>query len=205
MKIQQLILLASCVYLAALAATVYFARATTRRVLGAVAGGLAVAVVGFAVEVVCQALGFWRYPSSDTGYGPLLMYPVLILAWAVLSLIGWRVMPRFGWRGEVVFLALVAAQGTFRDYFEAGQALGVIAIAPGIGTVLLDVFLWAGLTALAQGVMRLVAGPVTADPLSPRPRKADVGTVTRPDEMPLDGGASPETHSPTHRRPPARA
>ena len=56
MKIQQLMLLASCVYLAALAATVYLARATTRRVLGAVAGGLAVAVVGFAVEIVCQAL-----------------------------------------------------------------------------------------------------------------------------------------------------
>jgi hypothetical protein len=177
MKIQQLMLLASCVYLAALAATVYLARATTRRVLAAVAGGFAVAVVGFAVEVVCQALGFWHYPSADTGYGPLFMYPLLVLAWAVLSLIGWRVMRRFGWRGEIVFLAVVAAQGTFRDYFEAGQALGVITIAPGIGIVLLDVFLWGGLTALAQGVMRLVAGPAAADPLSHRPRKADYRTA----------------------------
>jgi hypothetical protein len=176
MKTQQLILVASCVYLAALAATVYFARATTRRVLGAVAGGLAVAVVGFAVEIVCQALGFWHYPSEDTGYGPLLMYPLLVLAWAVLSLIGWRVMRRFGSRGEVVFLAVVATLGTFRDYIEAG-ALGVITIAPGIGTLLLDVFLWGGLTALAQGVMRLVAGPAAADPLSRRPRKADYRTA----------------------------
>ena len=88
MQIQQLILLASCVYLAAIAATIYFTQATTRRVLGAFLGGLAVAVVGFAVEVVCQALGFWRYPSVDTGYGPLFMYPLLVLVWAVLSLIG---------------------------------------------------------------------------------------------------------------------
>jgi hypothetical protein len=172
MKIQQLMLLASCVYVAALAAAVYFTRAATRRVLGAVAGGLAVSVVGFVVEVVCQALGFWRYPSEDTGYGPLLMYPLLVLAWSVLSLIGWRVMRRFGWRGEVVFLAVVGAQGTFRDYIEAGQALGVIAFAPGISILLLDVFLWGSLTALAQGVMWLVAGPAAADPLSRRPRKA---------------------------------
>ncbi|HEV8067617.1 MAG TPA: hypothetical protein VGP76_07760 [Planctomycetaceae bacterium] len=178
MKIQQLVVLASCVYLAALVATVYFARATTRRVLGAVAGGLAVAVVGFGVEVVCQALGFWRYPSEDTGYGPLPMYPLLVLAWGVLSLIGWRVIRRFGWRGEVVFLAVVAAQGTLRDYIEAGQALGVIAFAPGIGTLLLDVFLWGALTALAQGVMRLVAGPAAADPLSRPPKKANYGTAT---------------------------
>jgi hypothetical protein len=184
MQIQQLMLPASCVYLAAIAATIYFTQATTRRVLGAFVGGLAVAVVGFAVEVVCQALGFWRYPSVDTGYGPLFMYLLLVLAWAVLSLIGWRVMRRFGWRGEVVFLAVVAVQGTFRDYIEAEQALGVIVIAPGSGTLLLDAFLWGGLTALAQGVMRLVAGPAAADPLSRRPRKADCRTAApEPDHI----------------------
>jgi len=120
------------------------------------------------VELLCQSLGFWRYPSEETGYGPLLMYPLLVLAWAVLSLIGWRVMRRFQWRGEVVFLAVVAVQGTLRDYFEAGQALGVIALAPGLTTVLVDVVCWAGLTALAQGVMRLVAGPAGADQLARR-------------------------------------
>ena len=172
MTTQQLLLLASCVYLAVLAVTVYFTRATTRRVLGAVAGGAAVAVVGFGVELLCQALGFWRYPSDDSGRGPLLMYPLLVLMWVVLSLLGWRVVRRFGWRGEVVFLALVTLQGTLRDYFEAGQALGMIAIAPGLTTVLVDMVCWAGLTALAQGVMRLVAGPAAADRLARRPWEA---------------------------------
>ena len=93
-------------------------------------------------------------------------------------------MRRFGWRGEVVFLAVVAVQGTFRDYIEAEQALGVIVIAPGIGTLLLDAVLWGGLTALAQGVMRLVAGPAAADPLSRRPRKADCRTAApEPDHI----------------------
>jgi hypothetical protein len=171
MKMQQLILLASCVYFVVLAATVYFTRATIRRVLGAVAGGVAVAVVGLGVEVLCQSLGFWRYPSDETGYGPPLMYPVLVLYWAVLSLIGWRVIRRFSWRGELVFLAAVTVQGTLRDYFEAGQALGVIVLAPGLATLLVDAACWAGLTALAQVVMRLVAGPAAADRLARRPGK----------------------------------
>jgi hypothetical protein len=79
------------------------------------------------------------------------MYPLLVLIWAVLALIGWRVVRRFGWRGEVVFLTVVTLQGTLRDYFEAGQALGMIALTPGLTTVLVDIVCWAGLTALAGG------------------------------------------------------
>jgi hypothetical protein len=169
MPMQQLLHVATCVYVALLVATVYFTRATTRRTLGAIAGGVAVAVVGFGVEVVCQAFGFWRYPSDDSGHGPLLMYPLLVLVWAVLSLIGWRVMRRFGWRGEAVFLAAVALQGTLRDYFEAGQMLGQIDFAPGLTTILVDVVCWVGLTALAQGVMRLISGPAAGDRLVRRP------------------------------------
>jgi len=144
MTMKQLLLLASCVYFTFFVASVYFTRATARRVLGAVAGGVAVAVVGVAVEALCQSLGFWRYPSDDTGYGPALMYPVLVLMFAVLALIGWRVMRRFGWRGEVVFLAAVTVLGALRDYLVAGQALGLIALAPGIATVLVDAVCWAG-------------------------------------------------------------
>lgn len=167
MTMQHLLLLAWCVYLAFLVATVYFTRATTRRVLGAVAGGVAVAVAGVGVEALCQALGFWRYPSDDTGCGPLRMYPALVLIFAVLALIGWRVMRRFEWCGQVVFLAAVTVLGTLRDYFW--QAQGLIDFAPGIATVLVDAVCWAGLTALAQGVMRLVAGPAAADRLVRRP------------------------------------
>jgi hypothetical protein len=71
----------------------------------------AIKVCKFRGELVAQALGFWRYPSNESGRGPLLLYPLAILVFAVLSLIGWRVMRRFGWRGELVFLAVVAGAG----------------------------------------------------------------------------------------------
>jgi hypothetical protein len=165
----QLMLLASAVYVVLLGTTIYFTRATTRRVLGALAGGGMAAVAGFGVEVICQALGLWRYPADDTGYGPPLMYPVIVLMFAVLPLIGWRVVRRFGWRGELMFLAVIAVVGTFRDYMVAQEATGIIALTPGIATVLVDLAAWSGLTALAQGVMRLVAGPAGADSLARRP------------------------------------
>src|SRR5262245_47374036 len=136
MTTQQLILLASAVYLVLLGVTIYFARATPRRALAALAGGGGAAVGGVGGEGTCQALGLWRYPSDDTGYGPLAMYPSLVLIFAFLSLIGWRVIRRFGWRGEVVFLAMIAVLGTVRDYKVAEQATGIIALTPGVTTVL---------------------------------------------------------------------
>jgi hypothetical protein len=166
MPTQQLLLLATCVYLTVLLAATYFTRATPRRLAGALAGGGTVAIVGVGVEVLCQSLGFWRYPSTDTRYGPPLMYPLLVLVFATLALIGWRVTRRFVWRGQVVFLAAVTVAGTLRDYLVAGQLQGLIALAPGIGTVLVDAACWAGLTALAQAVMRLVDGPARGDRLA---------------------------------------
>jgi len=117
---------------------------------------------------LAQTWGFWHYPSVDQRYGPVLVYPVILLVWAGYSLIGWRVMRRFGWRGETVFLAVVAVFGTLRDFVIAWQMPGVIALSPGIATVRVDSVLWSGLTALAQGVMTLVAGPATADRLAHR-------------------------------------
>ena len=167
MSPQQVLLVGIGVHFVYLCAAIYFTRATARRALGAVAGGVVVAAVGFGVELACQALGLWHYPSDDTGRGPLLMYPALALLWATLALIGWRVVRRFGWRGEAVFLAAVAVLGTLRDY--AGQALGTISLAPGVTTVLVELVYWACQTALAQAVMWPVAGPAGADRLAPRP------------------------------------
>jgi hypothetical protein len=162
-------LLATGVYVVLFGVLIFFTRATARRTLAALAGGVVVAVVGFGVEVVCQALGLWRYPADDTGYGPLAMYPALVLLFAALTLIGWRVVRRFGWRGQVVFLVAIAVQGTVRDYKVAEHATGLIALTPGITTVLVDLVAWSGLTALAQVVARLIAGPATADRLASRP------------------------------------
>jgi hypothetical protein len=165
----QMLVAASCVYAAVLAVVTYFTRPIMRRFLAALAGGLAVAVAGVGIEILFETLGFWHYPSAEQPYGPVLMYPVVVLMWAVLSLLGWRVMRRFDWRGETVFLSAVTVIGAFRDYLIAGQALGFIVLAPGVLTVLVDAACWVGTTALAHGVMRLIAGPAAGDRLARRP------------------------------------
>ena len=81
------------------------------------------------------------------------MYPLLVVAFAFLALIGWRVMCRFGLRGLTVFLAILAVIGTLRDYFIAGSLMGLVVIAPGVALAIIDALLWAGLTALAITVM----------------------------------------------------
>jgi hypothetical protein len=169
MTLQCILMMATGVYLAILVATVCFTRATARRVVGALLGGGAVALVGVGIEALAHTLGWWRYPSVATPYGPPLIYPALVLAFAILSLIGWRVTRRFGWRGQVVFLAVVTVVGTLRDYLYAAKYPHWIVFAPGSLNVLVDAACWAGLAALAYAVMRLVAGPVRDDPLARRP------------------------------------
>ena len=166
MTTRQLLLLGIWVYSILLVGTIYFTRATRRRVMGAVAGGAAVAVVG--VESLSHALGFWRYPSTDAPYGPLLIYPLVVLVFAVIALLGWRVTRRFGWRGQLPFLAALMIVGPLRDYGVAERALKVIVFAPGITTVLVDAACWGGTAALAQIVMRSVAGPAAGDRLTQR-------------------------------------
>jgi hypothetical protein len=59
--------------------------------------------------------------------------------------------------------------GTLRDFVVAWQRPDVMALSPGTATVLIDMMLWCGLTALAQVVMRLLAGSAAADRLAYRP------------------------------------
>jgi hypothetical protein len=71
-------ILASCVYLSLLVAAIYFTRATARRVVGALGGGGAVALVGAGVEAIAHARAWWSYSSDDTPIGPVGMYPALL-------------------------------------------------------------------------------------------------------------------------------
>ena len=164
-----ILILAWCVYGSLLVAAVYFTRATPRRVVGALAGGGVVALVGVGVEAWGHARGWWRYTADDTPYGPPAIYPLLVVAFAFLALIGWRVMQRFGGRGLAVFLGILAVVGTLRDYLIAGRLMGLVEFAPGVVLAIIDGLLWAGLTALAIAVMRAVSGPAREDRLARRP------------------------------------
>src|SRR5262245_59830576 len=167
--LQLILIAASCLYLVVMVVIVYFTRATRRRVMGALIGGVTVGFVGVGIECLAHARGWWRYPSVETPYGPLLIYPVVIFLFASLALIGWRVTRRFGWGGQVTFLSTLTIAGTLRDYRIAAWLPQFIVFAPGIGIVLIDAACWAGLLALPQIVMRLVAGPVKGDPLVRQP------------------------------------
>jgi hypothetical protein len=154
-----ILMAATCVYLVVLAGTVYFTHAAKRRVAGAVVGGIAVGTVGVGIECLAHTLGWWRYPSVETPYGPPWMYPALILQFAVIALIGWRIARRFGWRGQAIFLAALAIFGPLRDYGWAARTPDLIVFAPGMGTIVVDAACWVCLAVLAQFVMRQVAGP----------------------------------------------
>jgi hypothetical protein len=167
--LQSMLVVATGVHLVLLVATVYFTRATARRVAGALIGGVAVALVGVGVETSAHTMAWWHYPSIETPYGPPLMYPAAVFIFAVLALTGWRVTRRFGWRGQTTFLVALAIVGPLRDYGWASRSPDLIVFAPGIGPVLVDAACWAGLVGLGQAVMRLVAGPVRGDPLARRP------------------------------------
>lgn len=162
-----LFLLALGIYAAIFAAVAHFTRAGPRRIRAALAGGLAVAVVGIGVEALAHRLGWWHYGAAiDTPVGPPLIYPVVVPMFAAVALIGWRVVRRWGARGEVVFLAAIAVIGVARDLGWAAARPDLFIVGPGPGPWLVDVACWAGLTALAQAVMRAVAGPAGDDPLS---------------------------------------
>jgi hypothetical protein len=171
MTMQQLLIAANCTYLAVVTATVYFTRATARRVAGAFLGGAVVGLVGVGIEWLAHTRGWWKYPFVATPYGPPLMYPVVIFLFATLALVGWRVTRRFGWRGQVAFLGVVTFLGTVRDYRIAAWWPEFIVFAPGIGVVLVDAACWAILLALAQATTRFVAGPVGCDPLARLPHE----------------------------------
>lgn len=84
---------------------------------------------------------------------------------AGVALIGWRLTRHFGWRGQAAFISLMSVFGLGRDYAVAAVS-GVIVFAPGIKTVVGDVVCWAILLGMAQGVMRLIAGPAKYDRLA---------------------------------------
>ncbi len=167
MTTQQLILI-DCFCLVLLGLAAYFTRATPRRLLGALVGGVAATVLGVGLDVAGHSLGWWHYTFVTTPYGPPLMY-VAVGLWygAGVALIGWRVTRRFGGRGQAAFIGFMTVYGPIRDYVGVAATGGAIqVITPGIAPAVGDAALWATIIAVAQGVMRLVAGPAASDRLA---------------------------------------
>ena len=159
------LIVVTCLYLVELVAVVYFTRATSRRILGAFAGGTAVGCFGMGAIILGNALGLWRVPITWTPYFLTLFYLGLAISVTPIYLVTWRLVRRFGWRGLAVFIGIVAIIGPPRDYLIAAVFPAWMVFAPGVAPILADAATYVGIVALGHGVMRLIAGPARADRL----------------------------------------
>jgi hypothetical protein len=162
----------SCAYAVALAAAIYFTRAPSRRVLGALAGGAAAGCLGLGAIVVGEALGVWRVflPSARGVW--VLLYVGLAVSCSPIYLVTWRVVRRFSWRGLAVCLVVVGLIGPPRDYLYAAVYPEWMVFARGVAPVLADAVTYLGLVALGHAVMRLVSGPARGSALARQPELA---------------------------------
>src|SRR5437868_14055020 len=106
----------TCGYAVAFAAAIYCTRATSRRVVGALAGGAAAGCWGLGAIIAGEALGLWRdfLPARHGVW--VLFYFGLAVSLSPIYLITWRVARRFGSLGLAVCLIVVGVVGPPRDY-----------------------------------------------------------------------------------------
>lgn len=157
------IILLTGAYFVELVAVLYFTRATSRRVAGALAGGVAAGAVAMGMIALCEALAWWRVPLAST---PYLLFAGFVISCSPIYLITWRIARRFGWRGFAVFVAVVTVIGPPRDYLIAAKYPEWMSFSPGLLPILADALAYAGIVVVGHAVMRLVAGPSRADRLA---------------------------------------
>ena len=166
------IVLVTCAYSVAFLATIYFTRATSRRVMGALAGGAVAGLLGLGAIALCEALGWWRVPFASTPYFLPLFYLGLSISLTPIYLVTWRAARRFGWRGLAVFLSVVAVIGPPRDYLIAAKFPKWMVFAPGVAPILADAATYISIVAFGHVVMRLIAGRASDDQLARQPMEA---------------------------------
>jgi hypothetical protein len=149
----------TCAYAVALTAAIYFTRASSRRVLGALAGGAGAACVGLGAMILGQALALWCISLPSTPIMWALFYLGLAISLSPLYLITWRVARRFGWRGLAVCLIVATVVGPPRDYLYAAVFPEWMVFARGVTPLLADAAAYLGLVALGHALMRFICGP----------------------------------------------
>ncbi len=160
------IILITCVYFIALLIVIYFTRATSRRIVGAVAGGAVVGVFGMGAIVLGNALELWRVPIFWTRpYFLALFYLALTVSVTPIYLVTWRLARRFGWRGLALFTCIVAIIGPPRDYLYAAKYPAWMVFAPGVAPIIADGVTYAGIVLIGHAAMRFIAGDSSADRL----------------------------------------
>lgn len=155
-------------YLVALIAVAYFSRATARRIVGALAGGAVGGCVGMASIALAESRGWALLPGVRTPSLIALQYVGCSISLAPVYLVTWRIARRFGARGLALCIVAAAVIGPPRDYRFAATFPQWMVFGPGVAPVLAVAATYVLWVALGHAVMRLVAGPASADRLRGR-------------------------------------
>jgi hypothetical protein len=157
----------NALYLILLANVVILTRASLRRIAGAVAGTFTAGAVGIAIITICERAGWWHFTMH---WEPLYLTQlgIGIALSSFVFLLTWRLARRFGGRGLAVALLLAAVFGPFRDsaYMAMFPEWGYY--APGIAPMLAISAAYVIIGVVGHGIMRVIAGPANADPLTRR-------------------------------------
>jgi hypothetical protein len=153
-------------YFVELVIVTYLTRATLRRVLGALVGGVAVAFASLAMIAFCVSVGWWRMPIVATPFLATMLGIGILISCAPLYLVTWRIARRFGLRGLVISTAIVTVIGMPRDYFIAAKFPEWMVFLPGVAPIVADGVAYAVIMIVGHAVMYFVAGASRADQLA---------------------------------------
>jgi hypothetical protein len=156
------------VYLILLVVVVMLTRASVLRIIGALAGTFAAAAAGIADIAVCKRVGWWHFSMNWEPYY-LFQLGISIALCSFVFLLTWRLARRFGGRGLAIALLIAATLGPFRDSAFVAMFPEWGYYAPGIAPMLAISVAYVVIGVIGHGVMRMISGPATADPLA-RPR-----------------------------------
>ena len=155
----------NAIYLMLLVVVIIITRANMRRIVGALAGTFAAAAAGIAVIAVCELAGWWHFNMHWEPYY-LFQLGISVILSSFVFLLTWRLARRFGWRGLAIALFIAATLGPVRDsaYMARFPEWGYY--SPGIAPMLAISVAYVVIGVVGHGLMRVISGPATADPLA---------------------------------------
>jgi hypothetical protein len=144
----------------------YLTRATSRRLFGALVGGVVVALMMLGMIAFCESAGWWRIPIASTPFLATMLAIGLAISVSPIYLVTWRIARRFGLRGLVISTIIVTIIGPPRDYFIAAKFPQWMVFSPGVAPIAADAVAYAVIMIVGHAVMYLVAGASDADTLA---------------------------------------
>jgi hypothetical protein len=143
-------------------------RATPRRLIGALTGGLAAGLVALFVIVLGERVRWWHQTILwEPGF--VMLYLLSFALCGFVFLISWRLARRFGCRALTVALIAGALIGPPRDYWYMAHFPEWGTYNWNLSTVLAVSATYVLWGIVGHGVMRLVAGPAREDILRRSP------------------------------------